>query len=607
MAPFFDAHGDPTMDPYTILSLPPTATEAEIKRSYRMQMLQLHPDKLSPALSEDSIAAVSEKFHNVKDAYEFLVSPLHLTSRRMYMAKMASRRAGYERREAFLRRNGRGPSESFSASVDVPRGYAYGGGGAAGMAGTGFSQSNASDGHAAGRKTGNNYSNSYAVPPSRKTSHPESEGGDREKDRGRRSNGGGGRGGVGQPRYYTNSGEQKHSSNGGGKTTGRSGQDRAKRKENRGGATGRVDRNGYKSDSHAAKSKPFYRSTFLDGKEKHQYGGRRGKSEEPAAHREKYTKSAREGGKRTTARDKLPRSNSTHTARGRFGNAKDYADSRETKDRRQRARSAPARCADARRRDGGMKGHKHYPSAAAGKNNNLPKEFFCHLTKKVMKDPVRDDEGNVYEREAIERWLRVQSSSPITNRYLSPDMIRPDKELKRAIYKATGKPRSKSQARAKSPNEGDLVSGRVLIDSYLREISSHSKLNVSLDGIGICAFSYRRTTFVIEVPITPHAGFMVYSSFDGEADMHKLCERIDAWNDWLSKIGRHSSVHYIRAGRKTVFSLKGSELDMAKCEVFQKTLEYFVEMTLKVYNLFHPLEMKAVENVCLTRHPVAVT
>ncbi|KAL7526248.1 hypothetical protein ACHAXR_001398 [Thalassiosira sp. AJA248-18] len=55
-----------------------------------------------------------------------------------------------------------------------------------------------------------------------------------------------------------------------------------------------------------------------------------------------------------------------------------------------------------------------------------------------MKDPVRDSEGNTYEREAIERWLRVQSSSPITNGYLSLDMLRPDRELKRAIYKATG-------------------------------------------------------------------------------------------------------------------------------------------------------------------------
>ena len=152
-----------------------------------------------------------------------------------------------------------------------------------------------------------------------------------------------------------------------------------------------------------------------------------------------------------------------------------------------------------------------------------------------------------------------------------------------------------------------MVSGRVLIDSYLREISSNSKLNVSLDGMGICSFSYRRITFVIEVPITPHAGFMVYSSFDGEADKHKLSERVGAWNDWLSKIGRHSSVAHIRAGRKTVFSLKAGERDMVKSEVFQKTLEYFVEMSLKLHNLLHPLETKAVENVCLTRHPVAVT
>ena len=106
MPPFFDVHGDPNMDPYTILSLPPTASEAEIKKAYRMQMLQLHPDKLSPTLGEDSIADVTEKFHNVKDAYEFLISPVHLTSRRLYMAKMASRRAEYERREAYIRRNG---------------------------------------------------------------------------------------------------------------------------------------------------------------------------------------------------------------------------------------------------------------------------------------------------------------------------------------------------------------------------------------------------------------------------------------------------------------------------------------------------------------------
>lgn len=226
-----------------------------------------------------------------------------------------------------------------------------------------------------------------------------------------------------------------------------------------------------------------------------------------------------------------------------------------------------------------------------------------------MKDPVVDAEGNIYEREAIERWLRVQSSSPITNSYLTLEMLRPERELKRAIYKTTGKPRSKSQSRTESRSNSptdELISGRVLIDSYLREISSKSKLSVSLDGMGICAFSYRRITFVIEVPITPHAGFMVYSSFDGAAHKYKLSEKMDAWNTWLKSIGRHSRVSHVKAGQKTVFTLKGSERDMSRCDVFQKTLEYFVEMSLKLHNLLHPMEVKEVENVCLTRAPVAV-
>jgi hypothetical protein len=55
-----------------------------------------------------------------------------------------------------------------------------------------------------------------------------------------------------------------------------------------------------------------------------------------------------------------------------------------------------------------------------------------------MKDPVVDPDGNYYEREAIERWLRVQSSSPITNGYLSVEMLRPSKDLKNKIYKLVG-------------------------------------------------------------------------------------------------------------------------------------------------------------------------
>ena len=188
----------------------------------------------------------------------------------------------------------------------------------------------------------------------------------------------------------------------------------------------------------------------------------------------------------------------------------------------------------------------------------------------------------------------------------------------------TGKPRSKSQSRQKSrpnspSNDDELVSGRVLIDSYLRNISSNSKLSINLDGMGMCAFSYRRITFVIEVPITPHAGFMVYSSFNydnDQGDVDKtISNKIEAWNTWLSNIKRSSRVSYTQqtSSNKLVFTLRGSEFDMNKCTIFQKTLEYFIEMSLKLYNILQEQqnggsggEMKQVDNVCLTRTPVVV-
>jgi hypothetical protein len=98
---------------------------------------------------------------------------------------------------------------------------------------------------------------------------------------------------------------------------------------------------------------------------------------------------------------------------------------------------------------------------------------------------------------------------------------------------------------------------------------------------------------------------MVYSSFDGKTQK-KLSEKMDAWNAWLLKIGRTSRVSYVKAGKKTVFTLKGDERDMSKCNVYQKTLEYFVTMSLKLHNLLHPMEAKVVENVSLTRVPVVV-
>ena len=56
-------------DHYRILGLPPSATQAEIRKAYRRLASELHPDKTQ----NDPYA--KEKFHAVKEAYETLTNP----------------------------------------------------------------------------------------------------------------------------------------------------------------------------------------------------------------------------------------------------------------------------------------------------------------------------------------------------------------------------------------------------------------------------------------------------------------------------------------------------------------------------------------------------
>lgn len=60
-------------NPYTVLGIADTASNAEIKKRYRRLMSQYHPDKLvSKNLSEAEMAKATEKTQEIKSAYEQL-------------------------------------------------------------------------------------------------------------------------------------------------------------------------------------------------------------------------------------------------------------------------------------------------------------------------------------------------------------------------------------------------------------------------------------------------------------------------------------------------------------------------------------------------------
>lgn len=60
-------------NPYTVLGVAETASEADIKKRYRRLMSQYHPDKLvSKNLSEEEMAKATQKTQEIKSAYEQL-------------------------------------------------------------------------------------------------------------------------------------------------------------------------------------------------------------------------------------------------------------------------------------------------------------------------------------------------------------------------------------------------------------------------------------------------------------------------------------------------------------------------------------------------------
>lgn len=54
------------------------------------------------------------------------------------------------------------------------------------------------------------------------------------------------------------------------------------------------------------------------------------------------------------------------------------------------------------------------------------KEFTCSLSGEIMHAPYADPWGHVYEREAIEEWVKKEGTSPVTKLALKPSDLRPD-------------------------------------------------------------------------------------------------------------------------------------------------------------------------------------
>ncbi|XP_069838874.1 WD repeat, SAM and U-box domain-containing protein 1 [Dendropsophus ebraccatus] len=66
-------------------------------------------------------------------------------------------------------------------------------------------------------------------------------------------------------------------------------------------------------------------------------------------------------------------------------------------------------------------------------SSNIPDEFLCPITCEIMMDPVIASDGYSYERKAIENWISMKRTSPMTNLPLENLLLTPNRTLKMAL------------------------------------------------------------------------------------------------------------------------------------------------------------------------------
>ena len=109
-------------------------------------------------------------------------------------------------------------------------------------------------------------------------------------------------------------------------------------------------------------------------------------------------------------------------------------------------------------------------------------EFVCALTYELPLDPVMAEDGKVYERSAIEEWLKRHEKSPITNLEMGTKLV-PAHQVKNMIEKLV-------RSGAICGDKADAWQARVKEQDELKELRRKAE-NGDLDAICALAVAYR--------------------------------------------------------------------------------------------------------------------
>uniref|UniRef100_A0A7S3Y272 U-box domain-containing protein n=1 Tax=Heterosigma akashiwo TaxID=2829 RepID=A0A7S3Y272_HETAK len=147
-------------------------------------------------------------------------------------------------------------------------------------------------------------------------------------------------------------------------------------------------------------------------------------------------------------------------------------------------------------------------------NKAIPESFLCPITQTIMADPVLDEDGNSYDREAIEQWIDRNGTSPITRKPLSKKALRPNRSLLDAIdeYKNRQLKDTEYQSEAQA---------QPLVDTVMAEALSDQEVALELKQAdnGVCSIVMRPPAGTNRTPVDIVCVIDVSGSMNSAATM----------------------------------------------------------------------------------------
>ena len=70
--------------------------------------------------------------------------------------------------------------------------------------------------------------------------------------------------------------------------------------------------------------------------------------------------------------------------------------------------------------------------------NQVNEVFYCPITGSLMKEPVLAQDGQTYEKAAIQEWIERHGKSPFTNEALSVEELQLNRPIQELIVKQQG-------------------------------------------------------------------------------------------------------------------------------------------------------------------------